>query len=148
MKKKFSPMLLLTAFVLSLFMSMSLKALHAQEVLYNSEGQVVTPPVDIITTTGTAENPGTIGVIPGRTATGGTIGATNTTATGGTIGVTAIKVPATDVQQSGNLTTPNICVDSSTQGKICGVGAVLWCTKNPLVDNCQKIINDINAKKY
>jgi hypothetical protein len=143
-------MLLLTAFVLSLFMSMSLKALHAQEVLYNSEGQIVTPPVpiDIITTTGTAENPGTIGVVPRRTATGGTIGATNTTATGGTIGVTAVKVPATDVEQHGNLATPNICVDSTSRGKICGVDAVLWCTQNPLVDNCQKIINDINAKKY
>ncbi|MDD4975109.1 MAG: hypothetical protein PHY93_12200 [Bacteriovorax sp.] len=146
MKKKFSPGLLLTAFALSFFMSMSLKVLHAQ--IINNEGQVVPPPVDIITTTGTSTNPGTIGVVPGRTATGGTIGATNTTATGGTIGVTTVKVPATEAPQPGTESPPNICVDSATRGRICGVDAVLWCTQNPLIDNCQKLLNDINSKRY
>lgn len=84
----------MTAFALSLFMSMTLQSLHAQ--MLNSDGQVISPPVETITTTGTATNPVTIGVVPGRTATGGTIGASNTTATGGTIGVTTVTVPATE----------------------------------------------------
>jgi hypothetical protein len=146
MKKKFSPGLLLIAFALSFFMSLSLKTSHAQ--IINNEGQVIPPAVDIITTTGTTTNPGTIGVVPGRTATGGTIGATNTTATGGTIGVTKVTLPAAEAPQQTPEGPPNICVDSATRGRICGVDAVLWCTQNPLVDNCQKILNDINSRKY
>lgn len=144
MKKKISPGVFLTAFALSLFMSMSLKNVKAQ-VINNPASEpvgvigggtytdnnvsVIVPgpnptgedqePIVRTNPTGTG---GSIGVTP-LTATGGTIGATPKTASGELIGAT--PTTATGVPMGATtkvIPTPPIIIERLPPEKLQGTG--------------------------
>lgn len=165
MKKKFRPGVLLTAFALSLFMSMSLKHVQAQ-ILTNPTQEIGNPAAEKIDVIGggkvienttmpvvvqgfnpTGEenksiitvNPtgtgGTIGATP-KTATGVTVGPAPTTATGGTIGATTTITNAT-----------NECIEVEGRGQVCGAEAVSLCRQFPKVGTCPEILKGAEARR-
>lgn len=145
MKKKFSPGVLLTAFALSLFMSMSLKSLEAQEGAPS--------PVVKVNPTATGVK---MGVTP-TTATGVSVGATTTTASGLSIGATTILPPTPEQLQRGagyqpGLEVPergqnqsgssgaSVCLRMTNGVEVCGREALEWCKLYPDSQSCQSLI--------